>query len=173
MQMHKHSSTDRIRLPGRPPTAQRRALPLLRVQVPPPSHNALLADIQFDLGYLAKQQLLVKKDVAKVNGIQSDLTLDGRQLMLANGVFAADQTALLANLQLPATKAVLAARQADFDALAKDTVVIKVLQKDIASDTVLLAVAKVAETKDAAIVTAIQTDITADIKALAHIDRPA
>jgi hypothetical protein len=133
---------------------------------PPVPHNALLADIQFDLGYLAKQQLLVKRDVARVNGIQSDLTLDGRQLMLAEGKFAADETALLANLQLPATKTVLAAREADFKAVAADTVVIKVLQKDIATDTVNLAVAKVAETKDVAIVAAIQTDITADIKAL-------
>jgi hypothetical protein len=136
------------------------------LSVAPVPHDTLLADISLDLKNLATQQVTYNKQVAAITAVQNDLTLDGRELTLAQGTFAADQTALLANLLLPPTKAVLAARTTDLAAVAKDTTAIKVIQKDITADTTQLALDRVKAAQDLAIVNATEADVTADIKAL-------
>jgi hypothetical protein len=133
---------------------------------PPIPRNVLLADIQYDLGNLAKEQIIAKRDTAKVTTVTNELALDNRELTLAQTRFAADETALLANLQQPVTKSVLEAREVDLAAVAADNKEINGLQKDIATDTTDLAVDKIKLTQDQAIVSAILADITADIKAL-------
>ena len=170
--MHKHTrqigfdSLEGRQLLSVTPTA------LTPVAAPAPlTHSALLADIQLDLTNLAKQQGVLKKDMALVTRITNNLGLENRQLTLAQSTFTADETALLDNLQLPPTKAVLAARQADFDAVSADVKIIGGLNKDITRNTTNLTVAQTAETKDAAIVTAIRVDVAADIQALAPEDR--